>query len=62
MAVTLRSRREIELMRRAGAVVADVLSKLQEIAEPGVTTAQLDHVALEMTARAGADALFKGVP
>jgi methionyl aminopeptidase len=61
MAVTLRSRREIELMRRAGAVVADVLSKLQEIAEPGVTTAQLDHVALEMTARAGADALFKGV-
>jgi len=61
MAVTLRSRREIELMRRAGAVVADVLSKLQEIAEPGVTTAQLDHVALEMTAQAGADALFKGV-
>ncbi len=48
-------------MRRAGAVVADVLSKLQEIAEPGVTTAELDRVALEMTARAGADALFKGV-
>ena len=61
MAVTLRSRREIELMRRAGAVVAGVLSKLQEIAEPGVTTAQLDRVALEMTAKAGADALFKGV-
>jgi methionine aminopeptidase len=36
MAITLRSRREIELMRRAGAVVADVLSKLKEIAEPGV--------------------------
>ncbi len=48
-------------MRRAGAVVADVLSKLQEIAEPGVTTADLDRVALEMTAEAGADALFKGV-
>ncbi len=61
MAVTLRSGREIELMRRAGAVVADVLSKLQEIAEPGVTTADLDRVALEMTAEAGADALFKGV-
>jgi methionyl aminopeptidase len=48
-------------MRRAGAVVAGVLSKLQEIAEPGVTTAQLDRVALEMTAQAGAEALFKGV-
>lgn len=48
-------------MRRAGGVVAGVLSKLQEIAEPGVTTAQLDRVALEMVAQAGADALFKGV-
>ncbi len=61
MAITLRSRREIQLMRRAGAVVADVLSKLQEIAEPGVTTAQLDSVALQMVAEARAEALFKGV-
>lgn len=48
-------------MRRAGAVVAGVLSKLQEIAEPGMTTADLDRVALDMTAEAGAEALFKGV-
>jgi len=61
MAITLRSRREIELIRRAGAVVVDVLSKLQEIAEPGVTTGRLDSVALQITAAAGAEALFKGV-
>jgi methionyl aminopeptidase len=61
MAITLRSRREIELIRRAGAVVADVLSKLQEIAKPGVTTAWLDSVASQMTVDAGAQALFKGV-
>ena len=61
MAITLRSRREIDLMRRAGAVVADVLSKLQEIAEPGVSTGELDDVASEMTADVGAEALFKGV-
>ncbi|MHC4159667.1 MAG: type I methionyl aminopeptidase [Planctomycetota bacterium] len=61
MAITLKSRREIELIRKAGAVVADVLSQLQEIAEPGVTTARLDRVASQMTAEAGADALFKGV-
>jgi methionyl aminopeptidase len=61
MAITLRSRREIELMRRAGAVVADVLSKLQETAEPGMTTAQLDRMALQMAADAGAEPLFKGV-
>jgi methionyl aminopeptidase len=41
--------------------VADVLSKLQEIASPGVTTGELDAVALAMTAEAGAEALFKGV-
>ncbi len=61
MAITLRSRREIELMRKAGAVVADVLLKLKEIAEPGITTAWLDSVALQMTVDAGAEALFKGV-
>lgn len=61
MAITLRSRREIDLMRKAGAVVADVLSKLQEVAEPGVTTGRLDSIASQITADAGATALFKGV-
>ena len=61
MAITLKSRREIELMRKAGTVVADVLSKLEEMAEPGVTTAQLDSVALQMSVDAGAKSLFKGV-
>jgi methionyl aminopeptidase len=61
MAITLRSRREIELMRKAGVVVANVLSKLNEMAEPGVTTAQLDSVALKMAADAEAEVLFKGV-
>jgi methionyl aminopeptidase len=61
MAITLRSRREIGLMRKAGAVVADVLLKLKEISEPGITTAWLDRVALQMAAEAGAEALFKGV-
>jgi methionyl aminopeptidase len=61
MAITLRSRREIELMRRAGAVVADVLSKLHEVAQPGVTTGRLDSIALQMATDANAQALFKGV-
>jgi methionyl aminopeptidase len=48
-------------MRKAGAVVADVLLKLKEIAKPGITTAWLDRVALQMATDAGAEALFKGV-
>jgi len=41
--------------------VADVLSKLKEMAGAGVSTAELDDVAAQMTAQAGAQALFKGV-
>lgn len=62
MPITLRSRREIELIRNAGQVVASVLSKLKEYAKPGVSTAELDEIALQMTHEAGAIALFKGVP
>jgi len=61
MAITLRSRREIELMKKAGGVVADVLLKLKESAVAGVTTAELNRIAEDMTAKAGAEALFKGV-
>ena len=61
MAITLRSSREIELMRKAGVVVAEVLSKLKEMAGRGVSTAELDDVAAQMTAQAEGQALFKGV-
>ncbi|MHC4881135.1 MAG: type I methionyl aminopeptidase [Planctomycetota bacterium] len=62
MSITLRSRREIEMLRNAGLVVANVLSKLKKHAKPGVSTADLDDIAMEMTRQAGAVALFKGVP
>ena len=61
MAIKLRSPREIELLGRAGAVVAEVLLKLQEVVRPGISTADLDRLACEITTAAGADALFKGV-
>jgi methionyl aminopeptidase len=61
MAITLRSQREIDLMRQAGLVVADVLLKLKEIAKPSVTTAYLDEKAAQLAMDAGAEALFKGV-
>jgi len=61
MAITLRSPREIELLRNAGAVVAGVLSKLKEMARPGISTAQLNDAAIQMAADYGAQTLFKGV-
>jgi methionyl aminopeptidase len=62
MAITLRSRREIQMIRKAGLLVAKVLSKLQECAKSGVSTARLDELATQMTEATGARALFKGVP
>ncbi|MBW8015968.1 MAG: type I methionyl aminopeptidase [Planctomycetes bacterium] len=61
MAITLRSAREIEMLRKAGAVVADVLLKLQEMAKPGVTTGEMDKLSIEMARSVGAATLFKGV-
>ncbi|MBN1788666.1 MAG: type I methionyl aminopeptidase [Sedimentisphaerales bacterium] len=61
MAITLRSRREIELMKKAGKVVAEVLLKLKDSAVPDVSTAELDRLAEDITRQMGAIALFKGV-
>ena len=59
--IILKSRREIELMRRAGGVVHGVLQRMNELAVPGVTTAELNAIAEQMIADAGGTALFKGV-
>ena len=61
MAITLRSKREIQMLRKAGAIVANVLLKLQELARPGISTGELDEVATLMADAAGAATLFKGV-
>ncbi|MGD2205946.1 MAG: type I methionyl aminopeptidase [Anaerolineae bacterium] len=46
--ITLKSRREIGLMREAGRIVAEVLAKIQETVAPGITTAQLEAIADEI--------------
>ncbi len=53
-APTIKSAREIDLMRRAGHIVADVLSVLRDAARPGVTTQELDMIAeREIRSRGG---------
>lgn len=60
--LTLRSKREIDLMRRAGAVVAEAHQEVRQRIAPGVTTAEIDDVMEEVFQRHGATPLFKGVP
>ena len=51
---------QIRLMRRAGLVVAQALEAVRAAARPGVTTAELDAVAAEVIAAAGATPSFLG--
>jgi methionyl aminopeptidase len=55
-----RTKQEIDLMRRAGRIVADVLALMEEELRPGVTTAQLDAKAEAYIRKAGATPSFKG--
>lgn len=58
--VIRKSRSEIEKMRKAGLVVAETLSDLRRMVEPGVTTRDLDAYAERKIRAAGAIPTFKG--
>ncbi len=52
----------IEKMRAAGRVVAEILQRLEEIGQPGVTTAELEAEAVCLMKARGARSLFLGQP
>ena len=45
--ITLRSKREIELLREAGKIVAETHAVLREAVKPGVSTWELDQLAYQ---------------
>ncbi|MEE8184223.1 MAG: type I methionyl aminopeptidase [Acidobacteriota bacterium] len=51
---------EIEIMDRCNGIVVDILKRLAERVQPGVSTAELDRFAEEATREAGAVPAFKG--
>ncbi|MDP3921502.1 MAG: type I methionyl aminopeptidase [Candidatus Omnitrophota bacterium] len=58
--ITLKSKREIELMTRAGAVLKQVFENVKPAVTVGVTTRDLDKIAEETILNAGAEIAFKG--
>jgi methionyl aminopeptidase len=58
--IILKSREEIEKIRKSNRIAAQILEKLREIIAPGITTADLDRVAEEMAGRNSARPAFKG--
>src|SRR5882672_7942515 len=58
--ILLKSREEIEHMRAANVIVAEILVELRARVAPGVSTADLDALAEELTHKKGARPAFKG--
>ncbi len=58
--IVCKSASEIERMRVANMLVADVLHELETLVAPGVTTADLDGAAEKLVRAAGAEPAFKG--
>lgn len=58
--VTRKSKSEIDKMRRAGRIVAEVLALVESELKPGVSTAHLDRIAETYIRNAGAVPSFKG--
>jgi len=58
--ISLKSPREIEIMRRANVIVAEVLQELKARVAPDVTTMELDAIAEELTLKKKAVPAFKG--
>jgi len=58
--INLKSPREIERMKGASRIVAEILLELREIIRDGITTAEIDRLAEEMTRKKHAIPAFKG--
>jgi methionyl aminopeptidase len=60
MAITIKSSREIEIMRRSGAILAEVEGRLLNAVQPGVSTHDLDRMARKLIEEHGAKPSFLG--
>jgi len=59
--ISLKSKREIELMDKAGTVIALVHKRLREVIKPGMTTKQIDKICEEVIRENGCTPSFKGL-
>src|SRR5882757_1655041 len=62
MPIVLKTRREIEMMRRAGQVACEILAKMRQASVVGVSTQQLDDLAKDELDKVGGIGLSKNYP
>lgn len=59
--ISIKSEREIELLRIAGKIVGDTHNYIKQYIKPGITTMELDHIAETFIRKNGATPSFKGL-
>ena len=60
MSIHVKSENELEIMRRAGKALAQVMRALENEVRPGVSTFQIDKLAEDLILEAGGKPAFKG--
>jgi methionyl aminopeptidase len=60
MGIELKSEKEIDSMRQAGRIVAEILGIMAEQARPGTKTKEMDIIAEKELKKRGAESSFKG--
>ncbi|PJB09158.1 type I methionyl aminopeptidase, partial [bacterium (Candidatus Gribaldobacteria) CG_4_9_14_3_um_filter_36_15] len=58
--ITIKSEKEIEIMREGGKMLAGIMEELRKKVQPGITTKELDRVAETLIFKSGAEPAFKG--
>jgi len=58
--IPLKSEEDIRMLKKSGKILGDVLSKLQQNIQPGITTTEIDRLAEEWVIKEGAFPAFKG--
>jgi methionyl aminopeptidase len=58
--IEIKTAEQIDKMRRANLIVAEVLEELAQAVRPGVSTGELDRIAEALTRKRGARPAFKG--
>lgn len=60
MSIYIKTKQELEIMRRAGKALAEIMRVIESEIKPGISTMQIDKLASELVLKCGARAAFKG--
>ncbi|MBN2753315.1 MAG: type I methionyl aminopeptidase [Candidatus Goldbacteria bacterium] len=58
--IELKTKKEIELIAKSGEILSEVLIKMKEMIKPGISTAEINRLAIKMVKAHGVKAAFLG--